>query len=64
MSSKRVWKQCTFCSSGRKRCMNCGGSGKYGPGWEKCRDCNGFGTMICTNCGGGGGRWETIWAPD
>ena len=62
MSSTRVWKQCTFCSSGRKRCLACGGSGKVSPGWQKCNDCNGFGSSLCTNCGGSGGKWDTIWA--
>ena len=64
MSSKQAWKKCTFCNSGRKPCLTCGGSGKTMPGWQKCNFCNGFGSTICTGCGGSGGKWETIWVPE
>jgi hypothetical protein len=45
-------------------CLTCGGSGKTMPGWQKCNYCNGFGSTICTGCGGSGGKWETIWVPE
>lgn len=64
MSSKQVWKKCTFCNNGRRTCFKCGGSGKVSPGWQTCYDCKGMGTGLCTECGGNGGRRETIWSPE
>ncbi|WP_337863837.1 hypothetical protein [Nitrososphaera sp.] len=63
MSAARVWKKCAFCSSGRKRCFTCGGSGKVAPGWQTCSNCNGFGSTICTDCGGSGGRYDVSSSP-
>ncbi|HEX6560463.1 MAG TPA: hypothetical protein VFA15_00360 [Nitrososphaera sp.] len=61
MPARQVWKKCTFCNSGRKMCFACSGSGKVSPGWQKCYDCNGFGSVLCTNCGGSGGWRESTW---
>lgn len=61
MSSRQVWRRCALCNGGRKTCFSCGGSGKVAPGWQKCNECNGFGTVMCTNCAGNGGWRETIW---
>lgn len=45
-------------------CFACGGSGKVSPGWQKCYDCNGFGSVLCTNCGGSGGWRESTWVEE
>jgi len=64
MSSRQVWKKCTFCNAGRRTCFHCGGSGKVSPGWQTCYDCKGFGTVMCSECAGSGGRRETVWSPE
>ncbi len=59
----------SYCSSGRRTCATCGGSGSIGDGLadilvkmatlqhlgsEDCPTCDGEGTVVCADCNGAG----------